>query len=113
MRILIVVQALLFWPFTNAFAQDTEVGRAIAVETCSRCHAVLRGQGVDPDPNPLPFTEIGKPLPFEDIANTPGITATALYAWLTSSHPTMPNIVIEDDELKSLVAYIMSLRRSR
>jgi mono/diheme cytochrome c family protein len=113
MRESILLAALFLWPLTNASAQNADLGRAIAVETCSRCHAVLRGEGVDPDPDPLPFTEIGKPLPFEDIANTPGVTETVLYAWLTSSHPTMPDIVIEDDELKSLVAYILSLKKSR
>jgi hypothetical protein len=113
MRVLSLVTALCFWPFTNAFAENSEVGRIIAMETCSRCHAVLRGEGINPAPSPLPFTKIGKPLPFEDIANMPGVTAMTLYDWLTSTHPTMPYIVIEDDELKSLVAYILSLRRNQ
>src|SRR5262245_49130007 len=82
-RVFILVTALTLWPFTNALAQNTEVGRAIAAETCSRCHAVLRGQGVDPNPEPLPFKEIGKPLPFEDIANMPNANDVALYDWLT------------------------------
>ena len=50
------------------------------------------------------------PLPFEDIANTPGITETALFAWMTTSHPTMPNIVLEKKELTDVVSYILSLK---
>jgi mono/diheme cytochrome c family protein len=111
MRVLILLTALSWWPFTNAAAENSEVGRAIAVETCSRCHAVLPGEGIDPAPYPLPFTRMGKPLPFEDIASMPNVSEMTLYDWLTSSHPTMPYIVIEEDELTSLVAYILSLKR--
>jgi hypothetical protein len=65
----------------------------------------------DPHPAPLPFERRGVPLPFEDIANTPGITETALFAWMTTSHPTMPNIVLEKKELSDVDSYILSLRR--
>lgn len=41
----------------------------------------------------------------------PNVSEMTLYDWLTSSHPTMPYIVIEEDELRSLVAYILSLKR--
>src|SRR5215475_11482421 len=76
-------------------------------------HAVLRGEGVNPNPEPLPFRKIGRPLPFEDIANTPGVTEMALYAWLTSSHPTMPDIELGKDDLTNVVAYILSLRKTQ
>ena len=49
----------------------------------------------------------GDPLPFEDIANTPGITEMALHAWMTSTHPTMPDIMLEAEELRGVVAYIL------
>lgn len=39
-----------------------------------------------------------------------GITAIALIAVLRTSHRTMPNIVIPDDDLRNVVAYIPSLR---
>jgi hypothetical protein len=50
------------------------------------------------------------PLPFEDIANTLGIIELALFAWMTSSHPTMPDIILEADELRDVVAYILNLK---
>ena len=111
MRSLVLIAALCLMPFTDAFAQNSEAGQTLAMQVCSRCHAVMPGQGVNPHPPPLPFTKVGEPLPFEDIANTPGITEMALYAWLTTSHPTMPNIVLKKEELRNVVAYILSLKR--
>jgi hypothetical protein len=65
------------------------------------------------------------PLPeatrFEDVANTPSMTEMALYAWMTTSHPpndmpgtifefpNMPDIIVEPQELRDVVAYILSL----
>ena len=97
---------------TGALAQETgdpEAGRTVAVDICSACHAVLAGEGVDPDPDPLPFEAL-EPLPFEDIANTPGVTEMVLYAWMTTSHPSMPNFVLAGQELSDVVAYVLSLR---
>ena len=113
MRSLVLMAALCLMPFTNALAQNSEAGQTLAMQVCSRCHAVMPGQGVNPHPPPLPFTKVGEPLPFEDIANTPGITEMALYAWLTTSHPTMPNIVLKKEELRNLVAYILSLKKNQ
>jgi mono/diheme cytochrome c family protein len=113
MRSLALIAVLCSASFSDALAQNPEAGQNLAVQVCSRCHAVLRGEGVDPKPEPLPFKKIGRPLPFEDIANTPGVTETALYAWLTTSHPTMPNIVLDKEELRNVVAYILSLKRDQ
>jgi hypothetical protein len=44
------------------------------------------------------------------VANTPGMTATALAVWLTTSHPTMPNIVLEQQDLDNVVAFILTLK---
>jgi mono/diheme cytochrome c family protein len=92
--------------FPDALAQNPEAGQAIAVQVCSRCHAVLPGQGVNPKPKPLPFENVGEPLPFEDIAKTSGITEMALYAWLTTSIPTCRTSSLEKEELRNVVAYI-------
>ena len=50
-----------------------------------------------------------KPRPSKSVANTPGMTELALTVWLQSSHPTMPNIVLKQDDLRNVVAYIRSL----
>jgi hypothetical protein len=47
---------------------------------------------------------------FEDIANTPGMTATALIAWFQTSHPTMPNVILTDEQTRDIVQYILSLK---
>src|SRR5262245_45641327 len=111
LRSLILIAVLCSAPYANAVAQTSEAGQTLAVQVCSRCHAVLRGEGVTANPESLPFSKVGRPLPFEDIANTPGVTEMALYAWLTTSHPTMPDIVLAKDELRNVVAYILSLKK--
>jgi mono/diheme cytochrome c family protein len=76
-------------------------GKAIAEQVCSECHAV--GSGRRPSPN-------GEAPPFTVIAETPGMTPIALTVALRTSHRNMPNIILSDDELKGIVAYIMSLQ---
>ena len=88
---------------------DPQAGQVVAAEQCAGCHAVLPGQGVSTDPDPLPFDGAGA-LAFEDIANTPGVTTMALSAWMASNHPTMPQILLEDDDLQDVIAYILSLK---
>jgi hypothetical protein len=39
------------------------------------------------------------------------MTELALTVWLQSYHPTMPNIVLKQDDLRNVVAYIRSLER--
>jgi hypothetical protein len=48
--------------------------------------------------------------PFKDVANTPGMTETALTVWLRTSHPTMPNIIVEPADMDNVIAYILSLK---
>ncbi len=49
--------------------------------------------------------------PFQEVADTPGMTGLALSVWLQSSHPTMLNIILSQDEMRNVVAYIRSLDR--
>src|SRR5512147_3189486 len=55
-------------------------GRTLAENVCSACHAVAPHQMQSPNPNALAF---------QAVADTPGMSATALNAWLHTSHPTM------------------------
>ena len=50
---------------------------------------------------------------FQDIANTKGMTATALRVFLTTSHPKMPNLILTPEERSDVIAYILSLRDDR
>ena len=48
--------------------------------------------------------------PFPMIAATPGMTSIALTAALLTSHRLMPNIMLEPEERRDVIAYILSLK---
>jgi hypothetical protein len=52
----------------------------------------------------------GQAPTFETVAKTPGITAIALTAVLRTPHRNMPNIIIADDDLRNVAAYVLSLQ---
>jgi mono/diheme cytochrome c family protein len=83
------------------FAGEPLKGREFAHQICTECHAVEKG--APRSPNGLAPT-------FEMIATTPGMTELALTAALRTSHRVMPNIILADDELRNVIAYILSLR---
>ena len=79
---------------------DPEAGFEYAHATCAACHAISE----EKSPN-------SKAPRFKDVANTPGMTPTALKVWLQSAHhSTMPNIMIGGQELRNVTAYILSLK---
>jgi mono/diheme cytochrome c family protein len=78
-------------------------GLILARQLCSECHAVERASARSPNPASPPF---------ETIANVPGMTGMALSATLQSPHRSMPNVMLDSNQLGSLVAYILSLRRA-
>ena len=79
---------------------DPQAGFEYAHATCAPCHAISE----EKSPNP-------KAPRFKDVANTRGMTATALIVWLQSAnHPTMPNIMVRGQELRNVAAYILSLK---
>jgi mono/diheme cytochrome c family protein len=92
-----------------ANAQDTsgnpEAGRVYARRVCSPCHVVTAEQAsrrtitIGPD--------------FQTIANTSGITATALRAFLQTPHPKMPNLILTPEQSADVIAFVLSLRDSR
>jgi hypothetical protein len=101
--------AVLLKERTNATAGDTEFDPIIcrgwrsargwrptgnANQYCAKCHAIA-----DEDASP----EHTAPR-FKDVANTSGMTATALTVWLQTSHPTMPNIILEPNDMSNVVA---------
>jgi mono/diheme cytochrome c family protein len=81
---------------------DAAAGLAYAQQSCASCHAVGRGEMVSPD---------ARARPFDAIANTPGLTRTALNAWLHSSHSNMPDLIVDPDSIDDLSAYLATLKR--
>ena len=94
--------AVLLALSSQALAQDADIeaGGAYAKQVCAACHAVLPNEQISP---------LAEATTFQSIADTPGMTELALTVWLQSSHPTMPNIVLEPDDMRNVVAYIRSL----
>ena len=89
---------------SHAWAQgQPEAGFALARQICSECHAVEKAGARSPN--------TAAPT-FETIANVPGMTGAALSAALQTSHRTMPNVMLDANELSNIVAYILSLRRA-
>jgi mono/diheme cytochrome c family protein len=80
---------------TPAFPGDAETGWVYAQQHCFGCH---------PQNGKRNFKEIG---------SQPGMTGTALIAWLTASdHRDMPHLLLKPDEARNVVAYILSLQEA-
>ena len=80
---------------------DVRKGFAYAEKRCASCHNLLNN--AEPSPN-------RQATPLKAVANTPGMSVIALTVWSVTSHPTMPNLVIDPADLDDVIAYILSLR---
>ena len=78
---------------------DPQAGFDCAQRVCSACH------GISAEKSPLAAAPR-----FREVADTPGMTGTALRVWMETSHPTMPNIIIEKQDMLNVIAYILSLK---
>ena len=99
---LLTLATVLATTALGAHAQDVAAGHEFAQHACKACHVV------DPIAASPRLVEIGPP--FREIANTSGMTTTALRAFLTSSHPKMPNLILSPQDMDDVIAYILSLR---
>ncbi|WP_368911274.1 cytochrome c [Taklimakanibacter deserti] len=98
---MLVLMVALSAPVMSQQIGDPEKGLRFALEVCSGCHAVHPKELVSPLPQAPRF---------EDVANTRGMTAIALTVWFQTSHPTMPNITMGDQEMRDVIQYILSLK---
>jgi hypothetical protein len=69
---------------------NLNAGKAFALEVCTPCHVVA--------PDQLSPRRFAVGPDFSAIANTPGMAEMALHAFLSSSHPTMPNLILSPEE---------------
>jgi mono/diheme cytochrome c family protein len=103
MKPLLLGTAMMLVTATAVAAADdlskSQAGHAYAETYCSKCHSLGAG------PSPLPQAPR-----FKEVAEHPGITAMSLQAFLQSSHPTMPNIILEPEDMSNVIAYILSLK---
>ncbi len=103
MRLAILALFLLFASLSGVAAQqegDPHQGAAYAKRNCANCHAIANEKA-----SPVPTAPR-----FKHVAKTSGMTAMALMVWLQTSHPTMPNIIVEPNDMRNVVAYILSLK---
>lgn len=111
---LVAASALWVSPITNAQTKppeaDVAAGRALALLACTGCHLVAPDQ---------PFKPIypGPPYPptFKEIANRTNTTAASLQQHLenlpaVAENSHMPNQVLSSQELRDVVAFVISLR---
>ena len=80
---------------------DPVAGLNFAKKVCAECHWV--------SPKESTSLNLGA-ASFKDIANTPGMTAQALFVWFRTPHPTMPNFKLEIQNEEDVIAYILSLK---
>jgi mono/diheme cytochrome c family protein len=76
-------------------------GQRVAETICSECHAVQKGATRSANANAPTF---------QTLAKTPGMTAMAFRVWLRSSHKEMPNIMLKNEEVDDVIAYVQSLK---
>jgi mono/diheme cytochrome c family protein len=101
---LLVATAAALAATTSIRAQDIgqqQKGHELAQQLCSECHAVRKDQTRSPNPNAPRF---------EIIAGVSGMSSAALHAALQTSHRSMPNILLDADQMTNIVAYILSLK---
>lgn len=76
-------------------------GQNIAETICSECHAVQKGATRSANANAPTF---------QTLAKTPGMNAMAFRVWLRSSHKQMPNIILKNEEVDDVIAYVQTLK---
>jgi mono/diheme cytochrome c family protein len=85
-------------------AQDVgnpNAGLTFARNHCAECHAIRGSEDNSPNKDAPPFASVAK---------TPGMNGRALAAWLQTSHPTMPDFLIAQEDRDNVIAYILSLQ---
>jgi mono/diheme cytochrome c family protein len=83
---------------------DPVRGLEYAKKNCASCHAVNPHEGQ---------SIINKAPDFTAVANTPGMTPTAIAVWLQTPHSNMPNFIIAERDIDDLAAYITSLKKPK
>jgi mono/diheme cytochrome c family protein len=99
------VMASMFGLFSSSIAQemgDATKGAELAQGICAECHAITATPARSPNT---------KAPSFASVVRTPGMTEMALRVWLQSPHPTMPNLLLSDQQKDDVIAYLMSLKR--
>jgi mono/diheme cytochrome c family protein len=115
MRSLILGLALaaIAAPALAATAGSISAGRQTALNVCSACHVVAAKQEFEP-------LLVQKTPSFQEVADRPDTTAASLRRFITKTHwdektlpMTMPQQMLLDQQTNDVIAYILSLRKTR
>lgn len=87
-------------PASGQDVGDPESGEMLANEICADCHSVEPGRAVSP---------VVEAPSFQAISNKPEISELALTVFFQTPHPSMPNLILPSEDVRDLVAYILSL----
>jgi mono/diheme cytochrome c family protein len=79
---------------------DSSPGKDLAERWCSQCHA-LEPNRVSPN---------SKARPFPQLAAEPSVTPYSLRVLLRSPHASMPNLMLNPEQMDEITDYIMSLK---
>ncbi len=97
MKRLALVGALLAAGLSTAHAQSVSNGKRVAENVCSECHLI---DSTDAR---------GKAPGLAAVARMRSSTELALKVFLRTPHAAMPAVMLSNDEMNDVVAYIMSL----
>ena len=78
-------------------------GRAFSQTNCARCHAIGRS-GESPLPKAPPFRTLHERYPVEDLMES-------FAEGIRTGHPAMPEIVLNENQIRDLISYLKSLER--
>ena len=115
MKSLSVATMLLILACAAAAAEELAgnpaAGHELALHVCSVCHAAAADQPF------APRLEQRTPS-FSDIANRPNMSASYLHRFITTTHwdehtlpMTMPDPMLNEDQIADVTSYILSLRK--
>jgi mono/diheme cytochrome c family protein len=85
----LLVGGLLSHPSAADEPGDADRGRKYALQMCASCHAVQLQDSESP---------VAEATPFKMIADRPEMTRLALRVFFQSPHPSMPNLMVEDED---------------
>jgi mono/diheme cytochrome c family protein len=80
---------------------DARKGLRYAQKACAACHNVSESSA--PSPN-------SKAPPFKLVANLPGASLAGLTEWSRTPHSSMPNLIVEPNDIDDVIAYILTLK---
>jgi mono/diheme cytochrome c family protein len=81
---------------------NTQRGRELAARLCTNCHVIDRATSGNPVRADIPS--------FPAIARRTGATAEYLAGRIIIPHPAMPGVPLTADEIRDVVAYILTLK---